>query len=51
MYARHEYWPTHRNTIPVLVDHHHTQKHAQCEEEKPVDIVLDGVTYRCAEGE
>jgi len=26
-----------------LVDHHHTQKHAQHEEEESVDVVLNGV--------
>ena len=34
---------TYSNGIPVLVDHHDAQKHAQREEEQAVDVVLDGV--------
>ena len=42
---------THRDTVPILVDHHHAQKHAQCEKEQPVNVMLDGVAYRRAKGE
>lgn len=42
---------SHRNTIPVLIDHHNAQEHAKCEEEKAIDVVLDGVADRHAEGE
>ena len=40
-----------RNTIPVFVNHHHTEQHAKCEEEQAVDVVFDSVTYCGAEGE
>lgn len=42
---------TYRDTVPVLVDHHHAEKHTKREEEEPVDVVLDGVAYRDREGE
>lgn len=35
----------------ALVDHHDTEKHAQDEEEEAVDVVLDRVADRHAEGE
>jgi len=34
------------DTVPVLVNHHDTEKHAQCEEEEAVDVVL----YSVADG-
>ncbi len=42
---------THRDTVPILVDHHDTKKHGQSEEEQPVNVVLDGLAYPRAEGE
>lgn len=42
---------TYSDTVPVLVHHHHAQKHAESEEEKTVDVVLDSIAYRHAEGE
>ena len=34
---------TYCDTVPVLVDHHDTEEHAEREEEEAVDVVLDGV--------
>lgn len=42
---------TYSYTIPVFVDHHHTQEHTEGEEEQPIDVVLDGVADRHAESE
>jgi hypothetical protein len=40
---------TYSYAVPVLVNHHHAQKHAKGEEEKSIDIVFDGITDRNAE--
>lgn len=37
--------------VPVLVDHHDTEEHAESEEEETVDVVLDGIANCHAEGE
>ena len=42
---------TYRDTVPILVDHHHTQKDGQSEEKQPINIMLDGVAYCRAESE
>jgi hypothetical protein len=42
---------THRDRIPVLVHHHHAEKHAQREEKQPIDIMLDRVADSDAERE
>ena len=34
---------THRDAVPVFVDHHDAEEHAEREEEEAVDVVLDGV--------
>ena len=39
---------THRDAVPVFVDHHDAQEYAQREEEQAVDVVFDGVAYRRA---
>lgn len=39
---------THRNIIPILIHHHNTEQHTKREEEQPVDIMLDRITYRHA---
>ena len=33
-----------QRTIPVLVDHHDGQEHADGEEENPVDVMRNGIT-------
>jgi hypothetical protein len=33
-----------RLTVPVLVDHHDAQQHAQRKDEYSVDVVRDGIT-------
>lgn len=40
---------TYRDTIPVLIYHHHAEQHAQREEEEPVNIMFDGIADRHAE--
>jgi hypothetical protein len=40
---------TYSYAVPVLVNHHHAQKHTKGEEEKPINIVFDGITNRDAE--
>ena len=42
---------TYSDTVPVFVDHHDAEKHAQSEEEQAVDVVFDGVADGNAEGE
>jgi hypothetical protein len=42
---------TYSDTVPVLVDHHHTQQHAKREEKEAIDIVFYGVADRDAERE
>jgi hypothetical protein len=42
---------SHRDVIPVLVHHHDAQEHAQSEEEESINIMLNGVADRNAEGE
>jgi len=42
---------TYRDTVPVLVDHHDAQEHAQREEKEAIDVVFDGVADRDAESE
>ena len=42
---------TYSNTVPVFVDHHDAQEHAKREEKEAVDVMLDGVADRDAEGE
>jgi hypothetical protein len=42
---------THRNTVPVFVDHHNTQQDTQSEEEQAIQVMRDGVTYGDAERE
>ena len=37
--------------VPVLVDHHDTEEHAESEEEETVDVVLDSIADGHAEGE
>ena len=37
--------------VPVLVDHHDTEKHAESEEEETVNVVLDSIANCHAEGE
>ena len=39
------------NRVPVLVDHHDTEKHAESEEEETVNVVLDSIANCHAEGE
>jgi hypothetical protein len=39
------------NGIPVLVDHHDAEEHAESEEEEPVDVVFDSIADCHAEGE
>lgn len=39
------------DAVPVLVDHHDREKHADGEEEEAIDVVLDGVADSYAEGE
>lgn len=34
---------TYRNTIPVLINHHDTQKHTKSEEENAVNVMFDSV--------
>lgn len=38
-------------TVPVLVNHHHSEEHAKLEEEDAIDVVRDGIADRDAEGE
>jgi len=42
---------TYSDTIPVLVDHHDAQEHAEREEKEAIDVVFDGVTDGDAESE
>lgn len=37
--------------VPVLVDHHDTEKHAESEKEETVNVVLDSIANCHAEGE
>lgn len=37
--------------VPVLVDHHDTEEHAESEEEETIDVVLDSIANGHAEGE
>jgi hypothetical protein len=37
--------------VPVLVDHHDTEEHAESEEEEAVNVVLDSIADCHAEGE
>ena len=36
-------------TVPVLVDHHDAEQHAEREDEDPIDVVRDGVANSVAE--
>ena len=40
-----------RDRVPVLVDHHDTEEHAESEEEETVNVVFDGIADCHAEGE
>lgn len=42
---------TYGNAVPVFVDHHYAQEHAEREKEQSVDVVLDGVANCYAKGE
>ena len=42
---------THSDAVPILVDHHHAEKHAKSEEEEPIDVMLDGVADCDRKGE
>lgn len=42
---------THRDTVPVFVDHHNAQQNAQNEEEQVIQVMLDSVTNGDAESE
>lgn len=38
-------------TVPILVHHHDSEEHAQCEEENTINVVRDGVTNGDAESQ
>jgi len=42
---------TYSDTVPVLVDHHDAQQHAEREEKEAIDVVFYRVADRDAEGE
>ena len=42
---------TYSDAVPVLVDHHDAEEDAKREEKEAIDVVLDGVADRDAEGE
>lgn len=41
----------HSDTVPVFINHHHTQEHAEGEEEQSIDVVFNSVADRYAESE